>query len=703
MSVVLEIQLLKNLKHILQYNWLFALLGIFCLIYCLLFTVCLKYKSKYSEDTKEIIGKIEKYSFNGDKLQMTIKAKEDIIATYYIASPREKDNLLEKIAIGKTIKLSGTIKSPMNNTVPNNFNYRKYLYHQKIFYLFSIDKYEIYDDNNILDKAKDYLIKRSYSLENGDFLLALVLGDKSLIGSDEYNLYQKNGTSHLLAISGSHVAVLLAIFGRLFKRFKDIPKLLILSFILLFFGFVTDFQAAVNRAIIFFIINQINKIFALNYSNLHILLFTAFLLIILNPFVIYDLGFIYSFVVCGGIIYNSDKITGNYITKLFKLSFIAFLYSLPISAFINYEVNIASIIANMFFVPWISLIVFPLSILTFIVPLLNPLLNIVLNLTDLFNTLFSKISIFINVPKMSLLLVLILFIFIILSKNKKRYYLLIVTILIFIKIYPRLDNNFCLYYLDVGQGDSAVLISPHQDKVIMIDTGGKMPFIKEDWTQNNKNYNLSDNTIKFLKSQGITKIDYLIISHGDYDHLGEAIYLINNYQVGKVIFNNDILNTLELDIIATLEKKNIKYYQNVSEIDIDENKLLFLKTPLSDNENDNSNVIYLNYAGTKLLFMGDAGTDVEDNIIKKYNLENIDILKVGHHGSKTSTSKDFISSIRPQYSIISVGRNNRYNHPNQEVLDNLKNSIIYRTDINGTIMFKIKNDIKDIKTYEPYK
>ena len=124
----------------------------------------------------------------------------------------------------------------------------------------------------------------------------------------------------------------------------------------------------------------------------------------------------------------------------------------------------------------------------------------------------------------------------------------------------------------------------------------------------------------------------------------------------------------------------------------------FLQTKKYDNENDNSNVIYTELNGYKFLFMGDVSSTTEREILNKYNLPDIDVLKVGHHGSKTSSSVKFINDINPKYSIISVGKNNRYGHPNKEVLENLNNSKIYRTDINGSIMFKIKNNKLKIET-----
>ena len=136
-------------------------------------------------------------------------------------------------------------------------------------------------------------------------------------------------------------------------------------------------------------------------------------------------------------------------------------------------------------------------------------------------------------------------------------------------------------------------------------------------------------------------------------------------------------------------------------MNIGDNKLYFLNNKDYGNENDNSSVIYTELNNRKFLFMGDAGVEVEEDLIKKYNLKNIDVLKVGHHGSKTSSSKSFVDETNPKYSIISVGKNNKYGHPNKEVLNRLENTKIYRTDKQGSIMFKIKNDKLKIETCVP--
>lgn len=183
--------------------------------------------------------------------------------------------------------------------------------------------------------------------------------------------------------------------------------------------------------------------------------------------------------------------------------------------------------------------------------------------------------------------------------------------------------------------------------------------------------------------------------------MGESVNLINNFKIDNVIFNCGSYNNLEKNLIKVLKFKNVKYVSCINELNIDDYKFKFLNTKKYNNENDNSNVIYTELNNYKFLFMADAGVEKEKDILDKYNLSNIDVLKVGHHGSKTSSGKKFINEINPKYSIISVGKNNRYGHPNKEVINNLANTKIYRTDRDGSIMLKIKNNKLKIETCSP--
>ena len=693
---------MRSLKQILQYNKLFAFLLLVLTIYIILFTKVIKYKSNYNIKDTILSGSITSISINGNKLTLEINGKEKVIANYYIKTLEEKNNILKTLHHKDEILLEGTFKVPSSNTIFNNLNYKKYLYNKKIYYIFDISNYKVIkENNNLLYKIKDLIYKRAYNMNNSDYYLSFILGDKNLLSSEIYNNFQINGTSHLLALSGMHLNILLLAINVFFKNIKESIKIIITSIILIIYLFLTGISASLERAVIFYILKNINKYLNLRYSNIQILFICAFIILFLNPFMIYDIGFIYSFIICFGIFYYKDFIKGNYFIKLLKLSLITFLFSFPISIFINYEINLSSVFINMVFVPLVSVIVYPLALISFIFSFLNPVFNILIALTNTLSSLFTKLSIFINIPKVSILFIFLLYIFILLFKYNKRCILYLLITILIIKIIPRFDSNFYVYYLDVGQGDSAILIYPNKSKVVMLDTGGKLNYSEYEWMISSKKYNISNNVIKFLKSKGITKINYLILTHGDYDHIGEANNLVIKFKVEKVIFNCGSYNDLEKELIKVLDKKNIKYYSCIKELNVDNNKLYFLQTKEYDNENDNSNVIYTKMNGYKFMFMADAGIEKEKDILGEYDISDIDVLKVGHHGSKTSSSRTFIDEINPKYSIISVGKNNRYGHPNKEVLNTLENSKIYRTDQDGSIMFKIRNNKLKIKTCNP--
>ena len=328
----------------------------------------------------------------------------------------------------------------------------------------------------------------------------------------------------------------------------------------------------------------------------------------------------------------------------------------------------------------------------FIIPKLSVILNIFTSILQFISLTIYKYKIGqIVFSKPSIIIVLIYYILIYLFVyNKKNIYLLI--IIVSHKLYPLINSSFTVTYLDVGQGDSIFIKYPHNQGNILIDTGGIV----------NSDYQVAINkTIPYLKSFGVTKLDYLILTHGDYDHMGDSNVLVNNFKVKNVVFNCGPINTLEKELNKLLKEKQIPSYYCINKISIKNNKLEFLNTKHYDNENDNSNVIYTNYNNYRFLFMGDAGLSKEKDILKKYNLESIDFLKVGHHGSNTSSSEEFITNIHPKYSLISVGKNNKYGHPKESVLEVLSNSKVYRTDLNGSIEIKISNNKYMIKTYSP--
>ena len=684
-----------QLRRILLYDNLYRVLLFLTIIYALYMTIFIKHESKYKGDESLFNCKLNSYKMDGNKLDMNLYCKEKIKATYYIKSLEEKEYLSNNLKLDSTLSIKGNLEKPSNNTVPYMFNYKKYLYNNKIYYLLNIESFNIEKTtNNIFYKIKNLAFNHANKFKSKEYIYAFVLGSTSYIDNDVLSTYRENGISHLFALSGLHVSIFSAFLIFILKKLKvpELTRYILVFIFLLLFSFITNFSPSILRATLLFFFLGINKVFYLNIRTINILYLVYILLTLINPFIIYNVSFILSFTAAFYLILSNDLTkSNNYFIGLLKISLISTLGTLPISIYYFGSINLIGFILNLIFVPYVSFIVFPFTLITFIVPKLYFILNILTSILESISMFTNKLKLIVYFPKVSIYFIIvysILFILFIKTKKKKHIIFLII-ITIFIKIKPYLNSDILVYYIDVGQGDSILLSSPNRKENILIDTGGKISYEKEKWKER-KNKNISDNIITFLRKLGINKLDYLIVTHGDYDHMGEAINLVNNFKVEKVIFNCGEINDLEKKLIKVLNKKKIEYYSCIKELSINNNKVYFLNTKEYENENDNSSVIYTKLNGYKFIFMGDAGVEKEKDILDKYNLSNIDVLKVGHHGSKTSTSKKFIDEIKPKYSIISVGKNNRYGHPNKEVLDTLNDSKIYRTDQDGSIMFKIK-------------
>ena len=677
---------MKRLRHILQSKHLIKIITIIIFIITLLYTNYYPFKSKYTKDDKEFIGIVTKYEVKEDKITIEIKAKEKLLITY-----KYQDKEFNNLSYGDKIKVKGTLITPSKNTNQNTFNYQKYLYYKKIYYLVeatSINK--IANNHNYLYTIKNILYQKIDKLKSSNYIKTLLFCDNTL-SKEIKESYRINGISHLFSVSGMHINFFVSIIYLYLNKItynKRIKYLITNIFIIIYL--ILFPSSSLLRSAVMSILYSINYLLKLKIKKIDILLLTLGVSLLINPFIIYDLGYIYSYTITFFLVLSSSTLKNkNKINKIIYISLLSFLVSIPITIYNSYEINIISILLNIILVPIISIIILPLTILTYIFPILDSILYLFTSTLETISLFISKIKITkIIFPKPSLLIIALYYIIFLLSYQNKKYFYLNIILLIIIYISPYLNSNFEIVMFEVGEADCHLIKYPYNKNTILIDTG-------------KNEYKIKNEVIPYLKSIGIKKIDYLIITHGDLDHMGEGINLVNNFKVEKVIFNCGPYNDLEQELIKVLDKKKIKYYSCIKELNIDNNKLYFLQTKEYDNENDNSNVIYSELNVYKFMFMGDAGIDKEKDILDKYNLSNVDVLKVGHHRSKTSSSKEFINVINPKYSIISVGKNNRYGHPNKEVLENLENSKIYRTDEDGSIMFKIKNNELKIETCSP--
>ena len=667
---------MKKLRHILQSKHLIKIITIIIFIITLLYTNYYPFKSKYTKDDKEFIGIVTKYEVKEDKITIEIKAKEKLLITY-----KYQDKEFNNLSYGDKIKVKGTLITPSKNTNQNTFNYQKYLYYKKIYYLVeatSINK--IANNHNYLYTIKNTLYQKINKLKSSNYIKTLLFCDNTL-SKEIKESYRINGISHLFSVSGMHINFFVSIIYLYLnkitynKRIKYlITNIFIITYLILFPS------SSLLRSAVMSILYSINYLLKLKIKKIDILLLTLGVSLLINPFIIYDLGYIYSYTITFFLVLSSSTLKKkNKISKIIYISLLSFLVSIPITIYNSFEINIISILLNIILVPIISIIILPLTILTYIFPILDSILYLFTNTLETISLFISKINITkIIFPKPSLLIIVLYYIIFLLSYQNKKYFYLNIILLIIIYISPYLNSNFEVVMFEVGEADCHLIKYPYNKNTILIDTG-------------KNEYKIKNEVIPYLKSIGIKKIDYLIITHGDEDHIGGSITLINNFQVKNVILNKGTFTDLEKELIKNLNKKKIPYQININKINLSNHTIYLLNNTKYNNENDNSIITYFTYQKYKFLYMGDASITTEDNLLENYNLNNISILKVGHHGSNTSSSKDFISQINPSISLISVGKNNIYHHPNKEVINNLSKSRIYRTDINNMVKLTINS------------
>ena len=688
--MALVVNYMKRLKYILQHRYLIKVLAVITLLMTILYTKNITKQSIYQSE-KTFEGIIYKLKITNNKMVIYIKAKEKLLIE---CNQSFGDNL----HLGDKISVNGILYVPANNTIPNQFNYRTYLYNNDIYHIVKANNIiKIENNTKVIYHLRDTVQRRINKISKGNsYLQVFILGDTTQLDDDTLSSYRSNGLSHLFTISGMHISMFAAMILAVAKKisYNNYYKYIVVILFLIGYTLLVGITPSILRSLIMYILFAINKCLNLKIKKIDIMCLVLIIILLIHPFYIYNMAFQYSYSVSLSLIIFNYKIKHikNYLLKLLYISFTSFLVTIPITTYYYYQINFISIILNVIYIPIVSTIVFPLSLITFIIPSLNSILIYLTSIMEWLSNLISKHQIgIISFAKPSIIMIIIYYFFIYLFLYNYRYCFLIILIIIHKNI-SLLDNKLTMTFLDVNQGDSILIKYPNNKNNILIDTGGNQY----------SDYELVKNKIiPYFKSIGISHIDYLILTHGDFDHMGEAINLVENFKVEKVIFNCGEFNDLEKELIKVLDKKKIPYYSCIKELNIDNNKLYFLQTKVYDNENDNSNVIYTEIDGYKFMFMGDAEEEKEKDILGKYNISNIDVLKVGHHGSKTSSSKDFINRMNPKYSVISVGKNNRYGHPNREVLNVLDNSKIYRTDQGGSIMFKIKNNKLTIETCMP--
>lgn len=600
----------------------------------------------------------------------------------------------EDLDIGDILLVDAGISIADKNTNPNLFSYRNYLISKGIGSQLDIKEvYKSYHSKNIFLKARNKFYKyihqtfeQNLSKTASDFIISVILGENLIENTDIKDL----GLVHILAVSGLHIDLLLGFILFILAKFNYKYGYGLALGLCLFYGYLIGFPFSVIRVLIINLIGFLAFIFAMPEDKIKSLLIAGILILLRNPFALLNSGYILSFVATSAVYLIYPKIK-NRIAKKPLIESLAFTGSiqvglLPFTIFYYGKINLLSIIANFLVLPIFTIAMYLAFGLVIFYPilrfLLSPffkvldfllltILNIVkfLNSFKLFNIKFAHPSIFVAIY----LFVLILLIFYMKRSNKKLlklFYSINLFVVALSLCYDYLNPEVSFTMIDIGQGDAFLLSD--RGEYYLFDVGGP----KYD------NYDSGERIlIPYLNSLGIRNIKAVFISHEDGDHAGNIGSVVDNFNVENIMTSK--LNTNSL---ATYNPKIIK---KDDRINIRDGSITCVFDGVEGEENAESVGYLIEIRGIKILTLGDLPSDYEDSLDIK-----ADILKVSHHGSRTSTSRDFVEKVNPQIALISAGRNNRYGHPTKEVLENLDGVRIYNSQNNGMVKINFKKQVK---------
>lgn len=624
---------------------------------------------------------------------------------------------IPSIKYGDLLYIEGEFKQPEEARNYKGYNYKQYLKTKKIIGTVELEKAKILKSSNgsFIHNIQKYIkdtINGTLTDEEGNLLLAILLGDKDKLSEDIQESFKTSNLSHMLAVSGAHVSYIILGLTYVLQNSiigKKNGKIVCIIFLLAFMA-ITNFTPSVTRACIMAILTLLSSIIYRKsdvYTNISV---AALITLIFNPYSLLDLGFQLSYGGTIGIIIfikriqekKSNSKVINYIKQMALVSIYANIIIIPIMMYHFNTVSFTFIISNIMASPILGIIVITgfLFIITSITvkPLtrliaifIKPILSILIKISQICSKLpFSNILV-VTPYMFNVISYYAIILYCIKSKKNNKckiiICLLIVLILInfIIYIFPQ---KLRIFFIDVGQGDSTLIITPDK-KTVLIDGGGSDSFDVGEKV-----------LLPYLLDRRILKVDYVLISHFDTDHCGGILTIMEKVKVKNIIISEQAEHSenyerfKKLMIHKRIRLIEVKKGDKIKIGRYSEFKILFPTSRLlSENPlNNNSIVAQFNYNNFKMLFTGDIEKLAEQQILKTEKAEiRADILKVAHHGSKTSSIPEFIKAVRPKIALIGVGKNNTFGHPNQQTIKNLENikCRIYRTDLQGEIIIKI--------------
>ena len=591
------------------------------------------------------------------------------------------------------IKVKGEYIIPEQARNYGGFNYKEYLKTEGIYGIFEADRIEVLKVNklSIVERFTNNLkqkiitnINKILPEDTKELFLGILIGYDDNLSEDIQISFRKSSLTHLLAVSGSHIVYIISGLGfclRLLKMPKKAANILTITFLILFM-YIVDFSASVVRASIMGIILLFSLIFYRKNDLLTTISISILLILIENPYKILNIGLILSYFATIGIICCSKIMSKkeeeskfvvrilNYLKELALVTVFANIFVIPITVYNFNTISLTFVISNLI----AGILIGPITIGGFILAIVSLInikvayiigipYNLLLELL-IYSTKLTSIStfseIFVPTPNIVFLILYYLILFISLTylhlrkqenkrflvkkflfyisyfrervkKNYKFLIILIILITIIFSILKAIPKDLKIYFIDVGQGDSTLVITP-RNKKILIDSGGAEM----------GDFDVGKSTLfPYLLDRGITTLDYILVSHFDSDHCDGFKYLLENMKIKNIILSKQYEATQNFEEIMALANKRKVNVIKVEEGDIVQiDKLVKFKIfspqeDLTDDINDNSIVMQLEYNNFSCLFTGDISQEIEEGLVKEYgSVLKSEILKVAHHRFK---------------------------------------------------------------------
>ena len=644
---------------------------------------------------------------NGDSLSFRGKADGRIFQVYYKLQSEEEKETFQDLTALHEIELEGKLSEPEGQRNFGGFDYQAYLKTQGIYQTLNIKKiqslqkvgsWDIGENLSSLRRKAVVWIKTHFPDPMRNYMTGLLLGHLDTDFEEMNELYSSLGIIHLFALSGMQVGFFMDGFRKLLLRLgltQEKLKWLTYPFSLIYAG-LTGFSASVIRSLL-------QKLLAQHgVKGLDNFALTVLILFIIMPNFFLTAGGVLSCAYAFILTITSKE--GEGLKAVARESLVISLGILPILSFYFAEFQPWSILLTFVFSFLFDLVFLPLLSVLFVLSFLYPViqLNFIFEWLESIIRLVSQLAnrpLVFGQPNAWILILLLISLALVydLRKNIKRLAVLslLITGLFFLTKHP-LENEITM--LDVGQGES-IFLRDVTGKTILIDVGGKAESSKkiEKWQEKTTTSNAQRTLIPYLKSRGVSKIDQLILTNTDKEYVGDLLEVTKAFHVGEILVSKGSLK--QKQFVAELQATQTK----VRSITAGENLSIFgsqleVLSPrkIGDGGYEDSLVLYGKLLDKYFLFTGNLEEKGEKELLKHYPDLKVDVLKAGQHGSKKSSSSDFLEKLKPEFTLISVGKNNRAKLPHQETLTRLEtiNSKVYRTDQHGAIRFKGWNSWK---------